>query len=223
MDALFFFIVFKNLMNTVDDYLVQGCMRCKYGGTPHCKVMNWVEELMLLRQLVLETGLKEEIKWGVPVYTHNGKNIVTVNALKESANIGFYKGVLLADHHHILQQQGNIQSGRIVRFTNTSDILKIGEVLKLYIREAIELEDKGIKIELKKEPEPLPEELEQAFDDDPLFRKAFYALTPGRQRGYSIYFSQPRQPATRRSRIEKCKNLIFNGIGLHDKYSNKGK
>lgn len=205
-------------MNTVDDYLLQGCMRCKYGGTPQCKVLNWVEELDMLRQLVLETGLKEEIKWGVPVYTHNGKNIVTVNALKESANIGFYKGVLLSDNHHILQQQGNIQSARIIRFTNTSEISTIREVIKLYILEAIELEEKGVKVEVARNTEPIPEELEQAFEDDPLFRKAFYALTPGRQRGYIIYFSQPKQAATRQSRITKYKNQIYNGIGLNDKY-----
>ena len=205
-------------MNTVDDYLLQGCMRCKYGGTPQCKVLNWVEELDMLRQLVLETGLKEEIKWGVPVYTHNGKNIVTVNALKESANIGFYKGVLLSDNHHILQQQGNIQSARIIRFTNTAEISTIREVIKLYILEAIELEDKGVKVEVARNTEPIPEELEQAFEDDPLFRKAFYALTPGRQRGYIIYFSQPKQTATRQSRITKYKNQIYNGIGLNDKY-----
>jgi len=205
-------------MNTVDDYLLQGCMRCKYGGTPQCKVLNWVEELDMLRQLVLETGLKEEIKWGVPVYTHNGKNIVTVNALKESANIGFYKGVLLSDNHHILQQQGNIQSARIIRFTNTAEISTIREVIKLYILEAIELEEKGVKVEVARNTEPIPEELEQAFEDDPLFRKAFYALTPGRQRGYIIYFSQPKQTATRQSRITKYKNQIYNGIGLNDKY-----
>lgn len=205
-------------MNTVDDYLLQGCMRCKYGGTPQCKVLNWVEELDLLRQLVVETGLKEEIKWGVPVYTHNGKNIVTVNALKESANIGFYKGVLLSDNHHILQQQGNIQSARIIRFTNTTEISTIREVIKLYILEAIELEEKGVKVEVARNTEPIPEELEQAFKDDPLFRKAFYALTPGRQRGYIIYFSQPKQTATRQSRITKYKNQIYNGIGLNDKY-----
>lgn len=205
-------------MNTVDDYLLQGCMRCKYGGTPQCKVLNWVEELDMLRQLVLETGLKEEIKWGVPVYTHNGKNIVTVNALKESANIGFYKGVLLSDNHHILQQQGNIQSARIIRFTNTAEISTIREVIKLYILEAIELEGKGVKVEVARNTEPIPEELEQAFEDDPLFRKAFYALTPGRQRGYIIYFSQPKQTATRQSRITKYKNQIYNGIGLNDKY-----
>lgn len=114
----------------VDKYLVDGCMRCKYGGTPQCKVNFWQEELELLRQIVLETGLTEEIKWGVPVYTRNGKNIVTVGALKDSANIGFFKGVLLSDKHKILQQQGNLQSDRIVRFTKVDDIIKLQDTLK---------------------------------------------------------------------------------------------
>lgn len=106
----------------VDQYLIDGYMRCKYGGTPQCKVNNWREELEMLRQIVLETGLIEEIKWGVPVYTHKGKNIVTVGALNESANIGFFKGVLLTDKHKILLQQGNMQSDRIVQFTNNDEI-----------------------------------------------------------------------------------------------------
>ena len=98
----------------VNQYLMDGCMRCKYGATPQCKVLNWVQELNLLRQVVLKTGLTEEIKWGVPVYTHHGKNVVTINALKQSANIGFFKGVLLKDPHKILQQQGKtkLQTGQ---------------------------------------------------------------------------------------------------------------
>lgn len=201
----------------VDQYLIDGCMRCKYGGTPQCKVHNWVEELKILRQIVLETGLAEEIKWGVPVYTHKGKNIVTVNALKESANIGFFKGVLLADKQKILQQQGNLQSDRIIKFTNKDDIEKMEDVLKSYILEAIAIEESGKKIEFKKNPEPIPDELLQAFEQNPTFKKAFYSLTPGRQRGYIIYFSQAKQSQTRISRIEKYKEYILNGIGLNDK------
>lgn len=201
----------------VDQYLIDGCMRCKYGGTPQCKVHNWVEELKILRQIVLETGLAEEIKWGVPVYTHKGKNIVTVNALKESANIGFFKGVLLADKQKILQQQGNLQSDRIIKFTNKDDIEKMEDVLKSYILEAIAIEESGKKVEFKKNPEPLPDELLQAFEQNPAFKKAFYSLTPGRQRGYIIYFSQAKQSQTRISRIEKYKEYILNGIGLNDK------
>ncbi len=202
----------------VDKYLIDGCMRCKYGGTPQCKVHNWREELEMLRQIVLETGLTEEIKWGAPVYTHKGKNIVSVGALKESANIGFFKGVLLTDKHKILQQQGNLQSDRIIKFTNVKDIEKVKDVLKEYVLEAIEIEESGKKVEFKKNPEPIPNELLEAFEQDPAFKKAFYALTAGRQRGYIIHFSQPKQSQTRIGRIERYKEQIFNGIGLNDKY-----
>lgn len=203
----------------VDKYLIDGCMRCKFGATPQCKVNNWREEIETLRQIVLETGLNEEIKWGVPVYTHNGKNVLSVAALKGFATIGFFKGVLLTDSHKILQQQGSLQSDRIVRFTKTSDIKKMEDVLKSYIKEAVEIEESGKKVEFKKNPEPIPDELLQAFEDDPTFEKAFYALTSGRQRGYIIHFSQPKQPQTRIGRIEKYKEQIFNGVGLHDKYN----
>ncbi len=206
---------------SVDKYLINGCMRCKYGGTPQCKVLNWVEELELLRQIVLETGLIEEIKWGVPVYTQNGKNIVTINALKESANIGFFKGVLLTDKSRILQQQGNLQSDRKIKFTNSANIEKLTNTLKEYILEAIEVEESGKKVKFKKNPEPIPDELLDAFEQDPVFKKAFYDLTLGRQRGYIIHFTQPKQSQTRIGRIEKYKEQIFNGIGLNDKYSSK--
>ncbi len=201
----------------VDKYLIDGCMRCKYGGTPQCKVRNWVKELELLRQIVLETGLTEEIKWGVPVYTHKRKNIVTVNALKESANIGFFKGVLLSDKQKMLQQQGNLQSDRIIKFTNVMDIDKVKDVLKAYVLEAIAIEESGKKVEFKKNPEPIPDELLEAFEQDIAFKKAFYDLTPGRQRGYVIHFSQPKQSQTRIGRIGKYKELIINGIGINDK------
>ncbi len=200
----------------VDKYLIDGCMRCKYGATPQCKVLNWVEDLVLLRRIVLETGLTEELKWGVPVYTHKGKNVVLINALKGSANIGFFKGVLLADTHKILQQQGNLQSDRLVKFINTEAIIGLAEVLKAYIFEAIRIEEAGLKVDFKKNPEPIPDELTQVFDADPAFKQAFYAMTPGRQRGYIIYFSQPKQSQTRFGRIEKCKDKIFKGIGLND-------
>jgi uncharacterized protein YdeI (YjbR/CyaY-like superfamily) len=191
-------------------------MRCKYGGTPKCKVLNWVVELELLRHIVLETGLTEEIKWGVPVYTHKSKNVVTVNALKESANIGFFKGVLLTDKHKLLQQQGNLQSNRIIRFNNTDDIEAIKGVLKSYIKEAISIEESGQKVIFKKNPEPIPDELVRFFKKDPAFKKAFFALTDGRQRGYVIYFSQAKQTQTRIRRIEKYKEQIFSGKGLSD-------
>jgi uncharacterized protein YdeI (YjbR/CyaY-like superfamily) len=203
----------------VDKYLVDGCMRCKYGATPQCKVLKWVEPLELLRQIVLETGLTEEIKWGVPVYTLNGKNVATINALKGSANLGFFKGVLLKDEHRILQQQGNVQLDRIIRFTDSTAIEKVRGVLTDYLLEAIEIERSGKKVEFKKNPEPIPDELREALEQDPLFKNAFYSLTLGRQRGYIIHFSQPKQSQTRMARIAKYREQILNGIGLHDRYT----
>ncbi len=193
-------------------------MRCKYGATPQCKVIKWSAELDLLRGIVLQTPLKEEIKWGSPVYTLNDKNIVSVNVLKDSANIVFFKGVLLKDEHKILQQQGNVQLGRIVKFTNTKDIITLENVLLEYIHEAIEIEKSGNKIEIPKQILEIPDELNQVFDEDTEFKTAFYKLTPGRQRSYIIHFSQAKQSATRLARIHKTKDLIFKGIGFNEKY-----
>lgn len=201
----------------VDKYLIDGCMRCKYGATPACKVNKWRTELETLRKIVLDSGLTEDLKWGIPVYTLNGKNVVNVGAFKEYAFIGFFKGVLLRDAHKMLSQQGNIQSSRIIRFINVTDIVQSEEVLKQYIKEAIAIEENGKKPDLPKRQEPVPEELLQAFEEDPLFEKAFKALTPGRQRGYILFFSQPQQSETRKRRIEKNMLRIFDGLGLHDK------
>lgn len=201
----------------VDKYLIDGCMRCKYGATPQCKVHLWKDELILLRQIALASGLKEEVKWSVPVYTHNGKNIITVSALKASACLGFFKGVLLNDEHKLLEQQGNLQSDRLIRFTNIETIIALKEVLLDYIKEAIQIEESGAKVVFNKNPEPVPDELLAAFDADPNLKNAFYQLTPGRQRGYIIYFSQPKQSITRIKRIDAYKERILQGIGFHDK------
>ena len=204
----------------VDQYLIDGCMRCKYGGTPQCKVNNWKEELVMLRHIVLACGLTEELKWGVPCYTLDNKNVVVVSAFKEYASLSFFKGVLLKDPHKILDQHGeSSQSGRLIKFTNPGQIMQQEEILKAYILEAVEIEKSGAKVQFRKNPEPIPEELLQKFEENPPLKKAFYALTPGRQRGYIIYFSQPKKSQTRESRIEKCKQKILEGVGLHDKYS----
>lgn len=210
-------------MESFEEYITNGCMRCKYGGTPQCKVLKWVETLIALREIVLETGLKEEIKWGVPVYTSLGKNIVTINALKNSANIGFFKGALLRDKYQLLKQQGNMQSDRIIKFNHAADIQKAAGKLHEYIIEAIEIEKSGLKVAFNSKQEALPAELMYAFESDHLFKEAFSALTPGRQRGYIIYFSEPKTAQTRVERIKKHRENICNGIGLHDKYKSKDK
>jgi uncharacterized protein YdeI (YjbR/CyaY-like superfamily) len=194
-------------------------MRCKFGATPACKVNSWKEELVMLRHIVLECGLTEELKWGVPCYTNNDKNIVVISAFKDYCSLSFFKGVLLKDPQNILDQPGeSSQSGRLIKFTDPKQIREQEEILKAYILEAVEIEKSGLKVAFKKNPEPIPDELLDKFAEDPVLEKAFYALTPGRQRGYIIYFSQPKQPQTRYSRIEKCKEKIFNGEGLNDKY-----
>jgi len=152
----------KKLNHQVDKYLIDGCMRCKYGGTPQCKVNNWREELEILRQIILECGLTEDLKWGVPCYTINNKNIAIVSAFKHYACLTFFKGALLTDTHKILLQQGNnSQSSRILKFTDTQQILEKEHIIRDYILEAVNIELSGAKIEFKKNPEPIPEELFQ--------------------------------------------------------------
>lgn len=206
-------------MNTnVDRYFIDGCGRCKLFATPKCKVNNWKEELLRLRMILQESDLKEESKWGMPCYTYEGKNIIILAAFKEYCSLNFLKGALLKDSKKILVKPGeNSQSARLAKFTNVKEIIKVRATLKSYIKEAIELEKSGAKVELKKPSElKLPEELEKKLSKTPALRKAFYALTPGRQRGYLIYFSQAKQSATREARIEKCAKRILEGKGLQD-------
>jgi uncharacterized protein YdeI (YjbR/CyaY-like superfamily) len=204
------------LQPTVDLYLLQGCMRCPLGATPQCKVHAWQEALRLLRKIVLQTGLQEGIKWGAPVYTWQGNNVVSISALKDGAVLGFFKGVLLTDVHKILQQQGTLQSGRILTFQNTESILNIQSILLQYIEEAIALEKSGAKVTFSKELPPYPSELETVFSQDPDFKKAFLALTPGRQRGYLLHFSKAKQSQTRLDRIQKYRASILAGKGMQD-------
>lgn len=206
----------------VDKYLIDGCMRCKFGATPQCKVNNWQEELVRLRHLVLECGLTEELKWGVPCYTHEGRNIVMISAFKNYCCLSFFKGALLEDPFKILTKSGeNSQSYRLVKFTSPKEVISLSKKLKSLILNAIEIEKSGQKVVFNQNPEPMPAELLQKFKEHPALKTAFYALTPGRQRGWIIFFSQPKQSQTRTGRIEKCMKKILNGEGLHDKYSGK--
>lgn len=205
------------LIQTADDYLEYGCMRCKWGNTPQCKVHLWKEELIALRHIVLSTGLKEEIKWSVPVYTYLHKNIVTVSALKDSANIGFFKGVLLSDPHQILEQQGNLQSDRIIRFRDMQRIQELETVLVSYIHEAMMLEEKGAKVVFQKNPEPIPEDWLMMLEENHELREAFYALTPGRRRSFLIPLSKLKKSETRLRAMKNFVPLILSGRGLHDR------
>ncbi|MFT5158064.1 MAG: hypothetical protein ACI83I_002628 [Bacteroidia bacterium] len=208
----------SKLNATVDGYLVSGCLRCPLGNTPHCKVHKWTEELKLLRGLVLASELTEEVKWGVPCYTYWGNNVVVISAFNDHCVLSFFKGALLKDEYKLLEKPGeNTQSARVIKFTNVEQIHKQESVLKAYINDAIENEKAGLKVEYKSHNElDYCIELQNALDDDPAFKAAFEALTPGRRRGYNLHFSGAKQSATRITRIEKCTSKIFEGKGMHD-------
>ena len=182
------------------------------------KASQWREELEQLRTIVLGCGLTEELKWGQPCYTFEDKNIVLIHGFKEYCALLFMKGALMKDPEGILiQQTENVQSGRQIRFTNLGEIIEMEPILKAYIKEAIEVEKSGKKVPLNPTTAyAIPEELQAALDDNPKFKKAFESLTPGRQRGYLLYFAAPKQSKTREARIEKSMQKIFEGKGWNE-------
>ena len=179
---------------------------------------KWQEEFKKLRQIILDCELTEELKWGQPCYALEGNNIVLMHGFKEYCALLFMKGALLKDAKGILiQQTENVQSARQIRFTNVQEINKMEKTLKSYIHEAIEVEKAGLKVELKKTADfKMPEEFQSKLDALPALKTAFDALTPGRQRAYLFYFSQPKQSKTRESRVEKYIPNILDGMGLDD-------
>ena len=182
------------------------------------KAEKWQEEIEKLRTIVLDCGLTEELKWGCPCYTLQKSNIVLIHVFKEYCALLFFKGVLLKDAKGILiQQTANVQVGRQIRFTSIKEIVKQEATIKAYIKEAIEVEKAGLKVELKKTSEyAVPEEFKTKLNKMPALKTAFNALTPGRQRAYLFYFSQPKHPKTRKARVEKCIPKILDGKGLDD-------
>jgi uncharacterized protein YdeI (YjbR/CyaY-like superfamily) len=179
---------------------------------------KWQEELKHLRKIALGTPLTETIKWGVPCYVFEEGNIFLLGSFKEFCSVSFFKGSLLQDANGILTKPGeNSQSVRMLKFTNLDQVRQLEPVIKAYIFEAIEVEKKGIKPVLEKSQDlEYPEEFLQVLDQDAPFKAAFTALTPGRQRGYNLLFTAPKQSATRIARIEKYRQQILNGKGIND-------
>ena len=179
---------------------------------------KWQEAYEKLRTIVLDCGLTEELKWGCPCYTSEKRNIVLIHGFKEYCALLFFKGALLKDPKGILiQQTENVQAARQVRFTTVNEIVKLKATLKAYIKEAIQVEKAGVKLNLKKTSEfKMPEEFKNKLSETPGLKKAFGALTPGRQRGYLLYFSAPKQSKTREARIEQSVPQILRGKGLDD-------
>ncbi len=182
------------------------------------KASNWQTEINKLRSIILDCGLNEDLKWGCPCYSFETANIVLIHVFNDYCALLFFKGALLKDDANILiQQTENVQAARQMRFTNIKEITKMERTIKAYIFEAAEVEKKGLKVNMKTTAEyKIPAELQQKFDKNPVLKNAFNALTPGRQRGYILYFSAAKQPKTRELRIEKYIPDIFAGKGLND-------
>ena len=182
------------------------------------KAKKWRDEMNALRTIVRGCGLTEELKWYQPCYTYEENNVVIISGFKEYCLLGFFKGALLKDSEGLLIRPGqHTQSGRQLRFTTAAEINKMKPLIKAYIREAIELEKAGSKVDYKKtDAYAVPEELQRKMKALPAFQKAFQALTPGRQRGYLLYFAAAKQSKTREDRIEKHLPRILEGKGLND-------
>ncbi len=182
------------------------------------KATTWKKEIEQLREIILDCGLNEELKWGCPCYTYNNTNVVLIHSFKEYCAVLFFKGALLSDPKELLiQQSQNVQSARQMRFTNLKEVVKQARNLKSYVYEAIEVEKAGLKVTLKKTSEySVPEEFQQKLNKKATLKKAFEALTPGRQRAYLLHFSSAKQQKTREERIEKCIPQIMAGKGLND-------
>ncbi len=182
------------------------------------RAKNWQEETEQLRDILIDCGLAEDLKWGKPCYAYNKSNIAIIQGFKEYFALLFFKGVLLKDPKGVLVRTGeNTHVGRQLRFANVREIAKMKPIIKAYVNEAIAIEKVGLKVERKANQAPaLPEEFKAQLNKNLALKSAFKALTPGRQRAYNIYFSQAKQPQTRIARIEKCIPQILNGKGLND-------
>jgi uncharacterized protein YdeI (YjbR/CyaY-like superfamily) len=182
------------------------------------KAKQWKEESERLRAIILDCGLDEELRWGKPCYAFEGSNVVLIHGFKDYCAILFVKGALLKDPKGMLvQQTENVQAARQIRFMNLREVIQRESAIKAYVKEAIAVEQAGLEVPLKKTSEfKMVEEFQRKLDENGALKKAFSALTPGRQRGYLLYFSGAKQSKTREARVEKCTPQILKGKGLED-------
>ena len=179
---------------------------------------QWGAEISAMRRVLAGLGMTEERKWGKPTYTIDGKNIVILQGFKEYFALGFFQGALLRDPKKLLVQLGQVQAGRVMKFTSVKEIRAKASTIKAYVREAIGVEKAGLRVKRKTTADyPVPEELRERFKKDARFKRAFEALTPGRQRGYLYHFAAAKQSATREARIEKAMPAIFDGKGFQER------
>lgn len=200
-----------------NDYFIDGCGRCSLHGTDQCKVRTWADPLVLLREIMLQSGLEEEAKWGQPTYTLKGKNVAMIFSFKDSCGISFFKGVLLQDNAKILVPAGaNSNVARLLKITSAAQVAELEPHIHAYIAEAIELEKSGAKVPKPTEREPMPETLAHWLENDPQLQTAWDLLTPGRQRSYILHVGSAKQEQTQLNRIEKCIPKIYAGKGFNE-------
>lgn len=207
---------------TIEQYLSSGCGRCHRWNTPACSVAIHQEILIELIDILRTTELKEEIKWNNPCYTFQGKNILIIGAFRDYCTLSFFKGALLHDPKGLLVKPGaNTKAGRVIHFTDPQQVRLNKEYILHLVSQAIQLEKDGIKVTFEQDTPPQVDEFTQKLQSSPELKEAFFQLTPGRQKAYLLYFSEPKTSEARQRRIEKCIPLILEGKGLYDKYQKK--
>jgi uncharacterized protein YdeI (YjbR/CyaY-like superfamily) len=211
------------MTKNIDVFLADGCGRCSKFGTDDCSVRRFQPEIQLLRQIALEVFSEESVKWGSPCYSYQNKNVVILHSFKDNCGFSFFKGSLLSDPENILiQQTENMHASRLLRYTKLDQIVAQQDLIRAYLFEALEIEKAGLKVAPKPTQELIfPEELQEAFSNDPSFEAAFLTLTPGRQKNYVRHFAEAKQAATKIARIEKYKPFIFKGIGMDEAWKLK--
>lgn len=203
----------------VETYFLDGCGRCKLGGTPECKVHTWEEPLKIFREIVLDCGLTEECKWGMPCYSVNGKNVLIISAFKDYCSLNFFKGSLIQDELGLLSKAGeNSEASRMLKTTTTQHLLDHVDAIKAIIFQAIDIEKAGLKTTPKPiDSYPVPEEFVEILQQNNSLKLAYEALTPGRQKSYLMHFNSAKQSQTRVNRIEKCIPGILAGKGFNER------
>ena len=203
----------------VDEYLAIGCGRCPLVNTPQCKVHPWVPTLEALRGILLDCGLTEAHKWSAPCYTtDDDKNVCMLSAFRDDCRLGFFKGALLSDPRGLLDAPGvNSRSVRQMRFTGVGQVAAAESAIREFVRQAITFEKVGKRVPKSATLPPYPSELTRRFAQNPELKAAFLRLTPGRQRGYLLYFGGAKQSATRTARVDKYTPAILEGKGMHDR------
>lgn len=203
---------------TFESYLADGCGRCDLFKTPDCKVHRWTDILTELRTMILDSGLEETIKWGSPCYVLNGNNVLMIASLKDSCVLSFFKGAALKDEGELLEKPGpNSRYARYAKLRSLAELATHREYLNTLIARAIQAEKDGVEVVVDRDAEELPDELIERFAKDPELRKAFDALTPGRQRSHALHVRGAKQHVTRVRRAEKCATKILEGKGFNER------